>query len=177
MKLQDIPIDGYETLLLDRDGTINVHILDGYVRNWNDFEFIPGVMEAMRRFHQHFKNIIVVTNQRGIGKRLYSEEDLQDIHSKMLLEINRHGGCIHDIYYSIALDDNDPMRKPNIGMFEQLLEEHPDIHPETTLMVGDGAVDMEFARNCNIDGIQIDSLKRDKEGLHWQINDVRVYRK
>ena len=70
----------FDTLLLDRDGTINVHLLGDYVKCWEEFEFIPGVLEAMPRFNKHFKHIFIVTNQRGIGKGYYTEKDLIDIH-------------------------------------------------------------------------------------------------
>ena len=92
MKLKDISIEGYETLLLDRDGTINVHIIGDYVRKWEDFEFIPEVLEIFPKFAQHFKHIFVVTNQRGIGKGKYTDKDLADVHSKMIVEIEKVGG-------------------------------------------------------------------------------------
>ena len=102
MKLADIDITGYNTLLLDRDGTINVHIIGDYVRKWEDFEFIPGVLEAMSRFAKHFRYIFIVTNQRGISKGKYTEQDLIYIHEHMIYEIEKVGGRIDKIYYSIA---------------------------------------------------------------------------
>ena len=89
MKLNDIDIEPYDTLLLDRDGTINVHIVGDYVRKWDDFEFIPGALEALAKFANHFKYIFIVTNQRGIGKGKYTESDLMDIHNKMCAEIRK----------------------------------------------------------------------------------------
>ena len=101
MKLNDIDISNYNTLLLDRDGTINVHIIGDYVRNWDDFEFIPGVFEALAKFAKHFKHIFIVTNQRGIGKGKYTERDLADIHSHMCAEIKKHDGYNDGIYIYI----------------------------------------------------------------------------
>ena len=85
MKLSEINIEHYDTLLLDRDGTINVHLIGDYVKRWEEFEFIPGVLEAMPRFAQHFKHIFIVTNQRGIGKGYYTEDDLENIHHRRRL--------------------------------------------------------------------------------------------
>ena len=99
MKLNDVDITPYDTLLLDRDGTINVHIIGDYVRKWSDFEFIPGALEALAKFAKHFKHIFIVTNQRGIGKGKYTEADLMDIHNKMNAEIKKAGGRIDKIYY------------------------------------------------------------------------------
>ena len=73
MQVNLVDVQGYDTLLLDRDGTINVHIIGDYVRKWEDFEFIPIALETMPYFAEHFKHIFIVTNQRGIGKGKYTE--------------------------------------------------------------------------------------------------------
>ena len=167
MKLKDISIEGYETLLLDRDGTINVHIIGDYVRKWEDFEFIPEVLEIFPKFAQHFKHIFVVTNQRGIGKGKYTDKDLADVHSKMIVEIEKVGGRIDGIYYCSALTEEDIRRKPGRGMFDDILRDYPDIDPAKTLMIGDGDVDMNFAKNCGIKGVKIDSLKKEGDKYYW----------
>ena len=167
MKLSEINIEPYDTLLLDRDGTINVHLIGDYVKNWNEFEFIPGVLEAMPRFAQHFKHIFIVTNQRGIGKGYYSESDLEDIHSHMVEEINKSGGRIDGIYYCTALSDYDTRRKPGTGMFDEIVEDYPDVKAERTIMVGDGDVDEKFARNCMIAFCRVDSLKKENGVYKW----------
>ena len=83
MKINEVDIRKYETLLLDRDGTINVHIIGDYVRSWDDFEFIPNVVETIAKWSSQLKHIFIVTNQRGIGKGKYTENDLDVIHSHM----------------------------------------------------------------------------------------------
>lgn len=165
MKLIDIDISNYNTLLLDRDGTINVHIIGDYVRNWDDFEFIPGVFDALAKFAKHFKYIFIVTNQRGIGKGMYTEQDLADIHSRMCAEIKKHGGRIDGIYYCTSLDESDVRRKPGRGMFDDIRKDYPDVEPSKCLMLGDGDVDMKFAENCGISGIKVDSIKKEN-GLY-----------
>lgn len=161
MKLIDIDVGRYDTLLLDRDGTINVHIIGDYVRKWADFEFIPGALDALAKFAKHFKYIFIVTNQRGIGKGKYSDADLADIHERMCVEIEKAGGRIDKIYYCSALTQEDIRRKPGRGMFDDILRDYPDVCPSRCLMVGDSDSDMEFARNCGIDGVLVDSLKRE----------------
>ena len=168
MRLDEIKIDGYETLIMDRDGTINVHIIGDYVRKWEDFEFIPGVLEVMPKFAQHFKHIFIVTNQRGIGKGKYTDEDLADSHAHMKAEIEKVGGRIDDIYYCTAVDEADHNRKPNIGMFEQILREHPDVNPSKCIMLGDGDVDRDFAKNCGIAFAKVDSMKRKGDVKYWE---------
>ena len=65
---KEIEIDRDWTLFLDRDGTINVRLIDEYVKTIDEFKFLPGAMEAMARFYELFRYMIVVTNQQGIGK-------------------------------------------------------------------------------------------------------------
>ena len=167
MKLAEIDIAPYDTLLLDRDGTINVHLIGDYVKRWEEFEFIPGVLETMPRFAQHFKHIFIVTNQRGIGKGIYSEADLADIHSHMVREIEKTGGRIDRIYYCTALSDYDTRRKPGTGMFDEIVQDYPDVRTERTIMVGDGDVDEKFAHNCMIAFYRVDSLKKENGKYHW----------
>ena len=167
MKLTEIEFKGFETLLLDRDGTLNIHIIGDYVRKWKEFEFIPGVLDVMPKFAKHFIHIFIVTNQRGIGKGQYTEEGLADIHKHMIEEIEEVGGRIDGIYYCTALTEEDSRRKPGRGMFDDIIRDYPDVDPAKTLMVGDGDVDMEFAKNCKIKGIKIDSLKREGNKYYW----------
>lgn len=167
MKINEIDISEYNTLLLDRDGTINVHVIGDYVRNWDDFEFIPNVLETLCAWSNKVKYIFIVTNQRGIGKGKYSEEDLENIHSHMVAEIEKNGGRIDGIYYCSSLTEKDIRRKPGRGMFDDILKDHPDVDPAKTLMIGDGDVDRDFAKNCGIGFQRIDSLKRDGNIKYW----------
>lgn len=167
MKFNEVNIDGYDTILLDRDGTINVHVIGDYVRKWEDFEFIPDVVNTIAQWSKLVKHIFIVTNQRGIGKGKYSKEDLADIHAHMVAEIEKVGGRIDGIYYCSALDESDIRRKPGRGMFDDILRDHPEVDPVRCLMVGDGVVDRDFAKNCGIDFQGIDSLKREGECKYW----------
>ena len=155
MNLLDIDVSRYDTLFLDRDGVINKLRQNDYVKCWDEFEFLPGVFEALAKWKDHFKHIIIVTNQRGIGKGLMTDEDLNSIHQQMINEIERHSGRIDKIYYCSSLTEEDFNRKPGIGMFQQAANDFGDIIPETSLMIGDSESDMEFAENCGMIGIKI----------------------
>ena len=157
MTLSDIDITGVQTLLLDRDGVINRLRHNDYVKCWEEFEFLPGVMDDLARFASSVPRIFIVTNQRGVGKGLMSEADLNDVHRRMCDEISRHGGRIDGIYYCTALTDADPRRKPGNGMFLDILRDYPDVDPATCLMVGDSDSDMRFAANSGIRGIKVDA--------------------
>lgn len=155
MSLLDIDIAGYDTLLLDRDGVINRLRPNDYVKSWEEFEFLPDVLDALKKWNMHFKYIFIVTNQRGIGKGLMSEDNLQEIHQRMLEEIARYGGRIDKIYYCPALTEEDNRRKPGKGMFLDILRDFPNITRSRCLVIGDSESDMMFAENCGVEGVRV----------------------
>ncbi|MGC3977167.1 MAG: HAD family hydrolase [Paludibacteraceae bacterium] len=138
-------------LFLDRDGVINRQIVDGYVTKTDEFEFLPGVLSALAKLGELFDRIFIITNQQGIGKGIFSEQDLIDIHQYMSKTICQNGGRIDKIYHCSALaNDNSPFRKPNIGMGKQAMEEFPDIDIKLSVMVGDTLSDMKFGKNIGV---------------------------
>src|SRR5688572_23731927 len=88
-----------KTLFLDRDGVINERIPGDYVKNWDEFIFLDGVLEALNILARKFNRIVVVTNQQGIAKGLMTEEDLNKVHQRMVLEIQESGGKIDKVYF------------------------------------------------------------------------------
>ncbi len=144
-----------DTLFLDRDGVINRHRLGDYVKSWDEFEFLPGVIDALSVLKGLFRRIIVVTNQRGVGKGTMTMADLDAIHARMLREVEAGGGRIDKIYCCTAVDNSDPCRKPNAGMALQALDDFPDIDLSRSVMVGDSLSDMEFAGNAGIPFIMV----------------------
>lgn len=139
-----------DTLFLDRDGVINRWLPGDYVRTWDQFAFLPGILESLRKWAERFKHILIVSNQRGVGKGKMSQEELDSVHARMLDEIRRAGGRIDAIYTCSELDKDHPMRKPQTGMFAQACRDFPDITPERSVMLGDAESDREFAANCGM---------------------------
>ena len=139
-----------DTLFLDRDGVINRWLPGDYVRTWDQFAFLPGILESLRKWAERFKHILIVSNQRGVGKGKMTQEELDTVHTRMLDEIRQAGGRIDAIYTCSELDKDHPMRKPQTGMFAQACRDFPDITPERSLMLGDSDYDREFAANCGM---------------------------
>ena len=151
MILKNLNINNTLTLFLDRDGVINKRIIDDYVKKWEDFEFLPGVLDAFKIFAKNFDRIIIVSNQQGIGKKLMTENDVNIIHQKMIDKIIENGGRIDKVYFcSSPAEENDICRKPNIGMALKAARDFPDIDFNNSIMVGDAKTDMEFGRNLNM---------------------------
>lgn len=140
-----------KALFLDRDGTLNERIIDGYVTRPDDFRVIDGVLEAMAVFAQKFDHIFIVTNQQGIGKGLMTEADLETIHDGFLHQVEAAGGRVDRIYFCPALKaEHSFMRKPSIGMALQARRDFPDIKLRESVMVGDTESDMLFGRRAGM---------------------------
>ncbi|GAB5540106.1 MAG: D-glycero-alpha-D-manno-heptose-1,7-bisphosphate 7-phosphatase [Salibacteraceae bacterium] len=151
-----IEIDNSWTLFLDRDGVINQRLENDYVKTWNEFEFLRGVMEALAVAKGLFKTIVIVTNQQGIGKGIMTESDLKDIHTRMVKAIESSGGRIDKVYHCPELATANPdCRKPNVGMAMSAKQDFPEIDFKRSLMVGDSPSDMEFAQRLEMHGAYI----------------------
>ena len=178
MTLKNLNINKNWTLFLDRDGVINKKIDNDYVKQWIEFEFIEGVLDALKFLNTVFGNIIVVTNQQGIGKKLYRKEDLEIIHKNMLYEIAYHGGKIDKVYFSPYLkSENHPFRKPGIGMALKAKEDISTINFKQSIMVGDSMSDMEFGRNAGMKTIYISEeiTENDKIDFNFKsLNEIVI---
>jgi len=150
-KFMRFSIDKTWTLFLDRDGVINVRLIDDYVNNPDDFIFVEGVLEAIRDLSEKFGRIVIVTNQQGIGKGLMTESELEKVHNKMLAEINKFGGKIDRIYFSpFRKEENNITRKPQIGMALQARKEFPNINFKKSIMIGDSISDILFGKKLKM---------------------------
>lgn len=140
-------LDASWTLFLDRDGVININKPESYVFHRGEFIFTEGALEAICALSDMFGRIIVVTNQRGVGKGLMTLDALQDIHDYMIDKVEKTCGRIDDIFYCISPDDAHPDRKPSPGMAHKAKVKYPEIDFSKSIMVGDKAVDMQWGKN------------------------------
>lgn len=145
-----------DTLFLDRDGVINEHLIGDYVKDWSMFRFLPGIKEELAKWARKFRYIILVTNQRGVGRGLMTDSQLAKVHAHMMAEILEAGGRIDLILACTAVSDQDPRRKPNPGMFYEARTLYPDLG--RCIMVGDTASDQQFARNCGMPFILLEAV-------------------
>ncbi len=148
MNLKGLKVDKTWTLFLDRDGVINLHYPNDYVKKWDEFYFLEGVLDALKNLADIFRRIIIVTNQQGVGKEVMTRQDLEFIHSEMLKEVRKYGGRIHAIYSAIDLKEKDTkkMRKPDTGMAKQAKKDFPEIDFSKSIILGDSLTDMQFGR-------------------------------
>ena len=158
------------TIFLDRDGVINYNKDDSYVFNTGEFEFIPGSAEAIKILSKIFGKVIVITNQRGIGKGLMDEKALGEIHQHMINEIEREGGRIDALYYCAINDDKHHDRKPNPGMILEAAHMYPEINLTKSIMVGDKMSDMQLGRNVGAYTVLITSTQSGGTDAHPDVD-------
>jgi histidinol-phosphate phosphatase family protein len=153
-------IDQNWTLFLDRDGVINVRKMGGYILSPSEFEFLPGVLEAICFFKNKFQKIIVVTNQQGIGKGLMTECNLNDIHRYMCEEVVKNNGKIDACFFAPDIkSETNLLRKPNPGMAILAKNKFPEIDFTKSIMVGDTDTDIVFGKNLGMKTIRIKTVE------------------
>ncbi|RLB04107.1 MAG: D-glycero-beta-D-manno-heptose-1,7-bisphosphate 7-phosphatase [Deltaproteobacteria bacterium] len=139
----------HRAVFLDRDGVINEKPPEGdYVKSWEEFEFLPGVAEALRELKDRGFLVFVVTNQRGIARGLMTVEDLELIHKKMREELGKAGAAIDGIYYCPHdVKEHCICRKPKPGLLFRAAKEH-DVDLQKSWMIGDSEADILAGKNA-----------------------------
>ena len=154
-------------ILLDRDGVINRRILKGYVTSWEQFEFLPQVLDALRLLTESGYSVIVVSNQACVSKGLTSSETLADITLRFVEEVKRNGGYIDGVYYCPHQDDDGcECRKPKPGLLLQAQREHRFAFADTFL-VGDSQRDLMAACQVGCRAILVGAAEANVDIQEW----------
>jgi D,D-heptose 1,7-bisphosphate phosphatase len=132
-------------LFLDRDGTINVD--KAYVHRIEDFEFIDGVFDFCRRAQEKGYLLVVITNQSGIARGYYSEEDYRRLTDWMVAEFAKRGVVIADVLHCPELSG--PDRKPEPGLFLKARDRH-GIDMAASVSLGDKPRDVEAGERAGV---------------------------
>lgn len=151
-----------KVIFLDRDGVINHDY--GYVGKIENFEFIDGVFSTCKYFINLGYKIIIITNQSGIGRGYYSENDFSILTNWMIKEFNKNDIDILKVYHCPHIpSDNCDCRKPNPLMITKAVEEF-DIDLDNSWLIGDNISDIDTAINSKIKNyILIDSQKNNQK--------------
>ncbi|AGI47078.1 histidinol-phosphate phosphatase family domain/HAD-superfamily hydrolase, subfamily IIIA [Thermoplasmatales archaeon BRNA1] len=142
-------------VLVDRDDTLCPDVPhNGDPAKMHVFPFVPA---AVKRLNDAGFLVIVVTNQSGIGRGLYSVEDMEATNAEMESQISREGGHIDDVFFCPHRpDEGCSCRKPETGMGEQALSKW-GFDPSVSFMVGDSDKDIEFGRRLGLRTIKVSS--------------------
>lgn len=149
------------TLFLDRDGVINERNFDGYITSYDDFIFRTGSLEALSKFSQFFKRIIVITNQQCIAKGMVSEKEVELIHEKMCKEVSLNRGRIDAIFVAKEFKNHHPYhRKPNSTLGFIAKNKFKEIQFDKSIMVGDTDTDIRFGQNLGMKTVLVKSKEK-----------------
>ena len=158
-------------LFLDRDGVINID--HGYVCKIEDFQFVDGIFEVLKKYQKLGFLLIVVTNQSGIGRGYYSSEDFKTVTDWMLDILEKKDIFIDEVFHcNHEPDSGCKCRKPAPGMLFEACEKF-DIDMENSWMIGDKKSDIDAAHNAGVKNtILISSDCSDKKGATYCINSI-----
>ncbi len=151
--------DQRTAVFFDRDGVLNVDY--GYVGELERFEWIPGARQAIAAVNRAGRLAIVITNQSGVARGMFSEADMNRLHAAMQADLATIGARIDAFYicpyHADALvpafrHPDHPDRKPNPGMILRAIADW-DIDPNRSMLIGDKESDMEAARRAGVSGL------------------------
>ncbi len=145
-------------VLLDRDGVINQDSAD-YIKSADEWHPIPRSLQAIALLNAHGLKVAVITNQSGIGRGLYDEENLQAMHNKMTTLCHAEGGVIDLILYCPHRpEDHCDCRKPKPGLLNQFAQQTGQT-PNETYFIGDKMSDVKAAENAGVRPILVKTGK------------------
>ncbi len=161
-----------KAVFFDRDGVINVD--HGYVGKISDFEFLDGVFTTLSAFRRLGYLLILTTNQSGIARGFYTEEDFLKLSDYMQSELQKHDAAFDGIYYCphhpnaqvLQYKKECYCRKPKPGMFLEAIAKF-DIDVNQSAMVGDHAGDLIAAKTAGISRLFL-------VGNHIQTEKIKV---
>ncbi|HET7899435.1 MAG TPA: HAD-IIIA family hydrolase, partial [Flavisolibacter sp.] len=158
------------TLFIDRDGVINEETVGEYILHWDQFIFSKGVLQSFKKLSDVFGKLILVTNQRGVGKGLMTREALDTIHFEMQREVGIAGGHIDEILFCTDVNATSFNRKPNPGMAFRAKQEFPEIDFSKSIMVGNKPSDMRFGRAAGMFTVFLATTNPDQPFPHPDID-------
>ncbi len=137
-----------KALFLDRDGIINID--HGYVYQKEKFEFTQGIFELLRLFRHKGYLLFIVTNQSGIGRGYYTQEDFEQLTQWMLERLGTEGIEVEAVHYCPhAPEAKCRCRKPQTGMIDAILQHYP-IDLQHSWLIGDKQSDIDLAKHAKI---------------------------
>lgn len=140
-----------KAVFFDRDGVLNFDI--GYVHKIQSFKWIDGAKKAIKHLNELDYLVIVITNQSGVSRGYFNEEDIKVLHNWMNNELKKDNATINDFFYCTDLPNNNKKsrRKPSPAMINEAIDKH-FILKEGSFLIGDKQTDIISAKNAEIKG-------------------------
>ncbi len=140
-------------LFIDRDGTVILEPPDKQIDAWEKLQFYPGVITALGKIVRELEfDLVMVTNQDGLGTEAFPEETFWPIHNFVLKTLEGEGIRFKEVLIDRSVpEDNAPTRKPRTGLVQHYLNGEYDL--QHSFVIGDRTTDVEFARNLGAGAI------------------------
>lgn len=169
MKSEDTKREGRKrAIFIDRDGTIIKEPADEQIDSLEKLEFVPGVISALGKVVGQGYELVMVSNQDGLGTPSFPEDTFWPAHQKMLDTLSGEGTCFDaqliDRHFP---EDNAPTRKPGTGMLTKYMDGSYDL--QRSFVIGDRASDMELAHNLGAQGILLQTPEWAEENVGEEI--------
>lgn len=150
-----------KAIFLDRDGTIIIDKI--YLNDASKVEYLPGVFPALKSLYEHKFELVVVTNQSGIAKRIVDLENLDRIHAKLQADACVHGFKYAGFYYApYSAHLPHPRRKPEPGLILEAALDH-GLDPSQSWMVGDRMTDVEAGHRAGCQTVLLGNTERPEQ--------------
>ena len=163
-----------KAIFLDRDGVIN-HDPGDYTKSVGEFSILPGVPEQLKRLKEEGFKLILITNQAGIAKGLYTFDAVEEIHAFLEAELKKQDVVLDGIYYSPnhEIKSKSLDRKPGSLMIEKGLAQF-QVDPNQSWMIGDKERDLEAARGAGVNrGIKTETNEPLERAVNEILNELR----
>lgn len=158
-------------VFLDRDGVIN-YDSDDYIKSWEEFDFLPDALAALRRLREAGCEVYIVTNQQGVAKGLMPHRVLSDILLRLRVSVHDHGGLIHGIACCRHLkEDGCNCRKPRPGMLRKLAAKY-GLDLSRSVIVGDSCTDIQCGQAVGCETILLHTRQPERVSQHLERCDV-----
>jgi D-glycero-D-manno-heptose 1,7-bisphosphate phosphatase len=160
-----------KAVFIDRDGVINIDEGLYYIYKITDFKVNNYIIENLQRLKKAGYLIIVISNQGGIGKKLYTKNDTDHLHALLQTKFKEHGFVIDEFYFCPHHPEsgNCICRKPDSLLFEKAIARF-DINAGTSYAIGDSPRDIEAAQKTGLKGILVLKNSDITEQIHAIIN-------
>ena len=167
-------------IFIDRDGVINKDpggwVASSYVTRWEDFILLPGSPEALKKLCRAGFEIVIISNQGGVSKGFFTEEELGKLNSKIIDTLSKKGITIKKTYYCVHQEsDNCECKKPKTGLFKRA-EKELGIKAAGSYFIGDGKMDVQAGSKAKLKTVLVLSGKANLEMLkEWEIKPDYIF--
>ncbi len=147
-----------KAIFLDRDGVINNDSGHYYIYKIEDFKINEGIVESLQKFQENNYLIIIISNQSGISKGIYTIEQVEELHNYLKNYLQKHNIELTEIYYCPHHSSNEKClcRKPNTLLLEKAIARF-NIDVSSSFLIGDGDRDIEAGNKLGLHTIKVDA--------------------